>query len=288
VLVDEPSPARLGPALVWALRESVSRLRVMVEAGTDAGRRAAAVIARRADLFALPVEVFAVEGRALATVPAAIPPADVPVPAGAQPLMDMMAAHGVDPVVEYGTVTGEVLGLEVARVVDGRLQVGVGLHDRQARAGLRPDQDAGAALDEVVALVRRWRRPGARRHPANLLSKERWLRAAVVARPYVVGARLLQRRPPAVPVGDLRLAQPAAAAGDDADGAPVVVVCSTGVDLDLVPTAADHRLIEGGSSRLRLVVPDGDDYPVTHHMAATLRQPADVVTVPRDWPTLLA
>ncbi len=287
VLVDEPDAGRFGPALVWALRQGVSRVCVLVEASAGAGRQAAAVMARRAPLFSLPIEVLAVEGRALSPVTAAPPLADVPASPSARPLMDVMAAHGVDPVVEYGTVTGEVLGLEVARVVDDRIEVGVGVHDRQARVGLRPGQDPGCALDEVVALVRRWRRPGARRHPANLISKERWLRAAVLARPSVAGARLLQRRPPAVPVSDLRMTQAAAAAGTDAEGAPVVVVCSTGVDLDLVPTAADHRLTEGKDGRLRVVVPEGDDYPVTHHMAAALRAPAEVVTVPRDWPALL-
>jgi hypothetical protein len=286
-LIDEPSPSRFGAAVVWALRQGSAKLHVLVEGGAAAGREAAAVIARRAPLFALPIEVVTVEGRRLEGTRPTPPPQDTPPAPAARPLMDLMAAHGVDPVVEYGTVKGEVLGLEVARVVGDRLEVGVGVHDRQARAGLRPDEDLGAALDEVVALVRHWRAPGGRRHPANLISRERWLRAAVLGRPAVVGARVLDRRPPAVPVEDLRLSQPAAAAGADGDGEPVVVVCSTGVDLDLVPTAGDHRLIDGRRARLRVVVPEGDDYPVTHQMARALVEPAEVVTVPRDWPTLL-
>jgi hypothetical protein len=68
------------------------------------------------------------------------------------------------------------------------------------------------------------------------------------------------------------------------------VVCSAGVDLGLVPVAADARLgaaarlgLEPGKLRLVLVMPAGDDHPVTRRLAAGLREPADIVTVPADW-----
>ncbi len=71
----------------------------------------------------------------------------------------------------------------------------------------------------------------------------------------------------------------------------MVAVCSIGVDLDLAPTAADQRAAfaaaTGSDARLVLVVPAGDDYPVTHELAAALAEPADVVTAPRDWRSLL-
>jgi hypothetical protein len=63
----------------------------------------------------------------------------------------------------------------------------------------------------------------------------------------------------------------------------VLVVCSTGIDLDLVPFAADARLLDGRDPRLVLVLPDGDDHPVTRDLAGALRRPADVVTVGREW-----
>lgn len=290
MLVDDAVPSRLGAALAWALRSQVAGLRVLVE-----GQWAASVIARRAALFAMAPAVFEVRGRSLhqATPAPSCPPPEPPPAPGVQALLDLLTAHGIDPVVEHGVAKGEVLGLEVARVVgDGegrhRLEVGVGSHDRQARAGLRPDEDVGGALNEVLAVVRRWRMAGARRHPANILSQERWLRTVVLARPDVVGAGLLERRPPALPGGDLRLPEPAAASGSDGDGSALVVVCSTGVDVDLVPTAADHWLLDGRRARLRLVLPAGDDYPLTREMAGALAAPAEVVTVPRDWPALLA
>jgi hypothetical protein len=67
----------------------------------------------------------------------------------------------------------------------------------------------------------------------------------------------------------------------------VVVVCSVGVDLDLVPTAADSRLIHQPDAGLLLVVPEGDDVPVNRRLAASLARRAEVVTVPRDWEVLL-
>ena len=78
---------------------------------------------------------------------------------------------------------------------------------------------------------------------------------------------------------------PCVALGAGVDGAPVVVVCSAGVDLDLVPFAADAReALADSGARLILVVPEGDDHPVTRRLAARLAVPAEVVTVPPERP----
>jgi hypothetical protein len=181
----------------------------------------------------------------------------------------------------------------VARVVHAppplgpHLEVGIGLHDRRARAEMRPGQPAGEALEEVVRVVRRYRRPGAPQHPANRLARERWLRSVLTARPDLVGARRLEPRGDLLPRRDWRAPRAAAAVGEADDGSALVAVCSVGVDLDAVPTAADHRALSGGG-RLVVAVPEGDDYPVTHRLAAALLEPAAVVTVTRDWPELLA
>ena len=47
-------------------------------------------------------------------------------PAGDEALVEIIIDGGVDVVVEQGILRGEVLGLEVARIVDGKLEVGVG------------------------------------------------------------------------------------------------------------------------------------------------------------------
>jgi hypothetical protein len=200
---------------------------------------------------------------------------------------DILRAHGAEPVLEHGVLRGEVLGLEVARVVDGHLQVGVGRHDRLARAEMRPDEDIGEALDEAVGAVRARRRLGEPRHPANTLARGRWLRSVVCARPELVGARDLVPVEPPLPWFDLPEAGAAPALGTSSPGArPLVVVCSVGVDLDLVPTAADSRLIHCPGAELAIVVPEGDDVPVTRALAAMLANPADVRVVRNKWEDL--
>ena len=287
VLIDDPDVGSLGAALAWAWRYSVTDLDVLVE-----GAAQASVVARRAGQFAAPPAVWSVSGRSLSLAVLRETTAGPPLDPGAAGFIALLEAHGVDPVVEHGLLTGEVLGLEVARVEsteDGyKLAVGVGAHDRDARRDFRPGQDLGDALDEVASVVRSRRTAEAGRHPANTLARERWLRAVVVARPSLVGAAWLQAVASPTRRRDLRQGAPAGAVGEDREGRPVVVVCSTGVDVDVVPTAADIRVLAGHpTAPLALVLPEGDDYPVTRQLAAALLRPATVVTVPRHWPALL-
>jgi hypothetical protein len=76
---------------------------------------------------------------------------------------------------------------------------------------------------------------------------------------------------------------PACLVGEDADGRPVVVACSVGIDLDLVPTAAEIRQLHAPGARLLLAVPARDDHPVTRRIASRLRDAAEIVTLPDDW-----
>jgi hypothetical protein len=59
------------------------------------------------------------------------------------------------------------------------------------------------------------------------------------------------------------------------------------VDLDLVPTAADCRALYAPTAQLMLVVPEGDDVPVSRRLSAALARHAAMVTVPREWEALL-
>lgn len=264
----------------------------------------AGVLARRARLWAAPPTVWKVAGRGLLPAEPARLPVPVEPPAAAREWIGVLREHGTEVVVEGGLITGEVLGLEVARVISDRegggwhVEVGVGRHDREATQELRPDEPLADALDRVVAVVRGLRVAGAARGPANTLARERWLRSVVVARPELVGAARLEAASPPVARRDLVRPAPAAAAGAGLDGTPVVAVCSVGVDPDLVPAAADvrdllHRsgALAGahpeGRTRLVLVVPKGDDYPVTRELAAGLAEPAEIVVVPRDWASLV-
>jgi hypothetical protein len=255
--------------------------------------RASGIVARRAAEFTDGPTVWRVEGRRLVLAPPAGATPVAALPDAVLGLAEVLRSHGADPVVEHGELLGEVLGLEVARAVPGNggwhLEVGVGRLDRSARAEMRPDEADGTALEEVVRVVRTWRRASAPRHPANTLSRERWLRAAIIADPSRAGAVGLVAIAPPGPRLGLRQGAAAPAAGASIDGRPLIVVCSTGVDVDLVPVAADTRRLRDGphaATRLVILVPEGDDYAVTRSLAAGLRHPAEVVTVRRDWATL--
>ena len=281
VLIDDGDVARFGAALGWADRKGARRLDVLV----DGSPSAPGIVARRAAHFRPAPSVWAVAGRSLVSaVPAETigDSPDTPDPT----LYAQLATHGLEVVWEHGVLRGEVLGLEVARTVGDRLEVGVGRHDRYARAEMRPGEDIGAALDEAAAAVRAYRQAGAPHHPANTLARSRWLRSVVVASPSAFGFAGLERVAPPLPWFDLPEAGAAPCVGTDADGQPVVVVCSVGVDLDLVPTAADCLTLYGGASgsaTLWLVIPEGDDLPVTRALADRLAPPARILIVPRGW-----
>jgi hypothetical protein len=142
------------------------------------------------------------------------------------------------------------------------------------------DLPAADALAAVVAAVRAARTADGPDHPLRRIAQERWLREIVVADPSIVGADHLERHEGPAPRPSVKEPWPAVAAGSG-----VVAVCSVGIDLDLVPFAADARLHAAPGARLVLVVPERDAHPVTHALAAALREPAEVVAVPGDWRT---
>lgn len=281
-ILAEDAPGRsLGQALAWARAADVTELHLLAERSTG-------LLARRAAAFAHPPTIWRVDGRTIVEAdPEPLVPPGAPHPA-AELLAVQLRAAGADVVVEHGVVSGEVRGLEIARVAvddDGaaRIEVGVGRHDREAFAMVHGDRPAAAALADVIGTVRRHRHPGAPHHPLNRLAPERWLRAVLIADPALVGVARLAAVDPPVPRDNVMDPVPAPAVGEDADGRPVVVVCSVGVDLDLVPSAADARALHAPGARLVLAVPERDDHPVTGALAAALADPAGVVAVPGDW-----
>jgi hypothetical protein len=209
-------------------------------------------------------------------------------------LVELLVEAGVEVVVEGGVVRGEVNGLEVARVVHGEtsvgvaieeplLEVGVGGADRELTAMMHAGLSSREQLGRVVEIVREHRRAGAERHPLNQLVPERWLRALLCRHPGAIGLAELRVVEPAVPRANLRDQGTAVAAGTAVDGSPVVVACSIGVDLELVPSAADSREAIDPEAELWLVMPERDDLPSTRRLAERLHQPARVVPVGDDW-----
>jgi hypothetical protein len=270
VLADADPDRVLGPALAVA-RQAGSLDRVNVFVDGDGG-----LLARRASQFASPPRIWLTDG-SLAT-PAPVTP-DPPIPPAVAAFADEIAAAGADPVVEHGRLIGEVEGLEVCRGEiddDGspRLAIGVGRFDREAHELLRGDTQ-----HDVVAHVRRHRVESLEPHPLRRWAASRALRSRVIREPGLVGADILLPMAPVIEAPDLRVSWPAPATGTRDGGDPVVVVCSVGVDLDLVPAAADARLADGRDARLVLAVPERDVHPVTIALAAALAKPAEIAPI---------
>jgi hypothetical protein len=286
LLLDTDPVKGFGPALVWADRRQLSEVNLVVDG--DAG-----VVARRARLFASPPHVWEVDGTGLRPAVAA-PVATFAEPPSAPALAELLVDADLEVVVESGIVRGEVLGLEVARIVHGTttagtpidvpvLEVGVGEADREMTGMVHGNLPSADQLARVIEIVAAQRRPGAEHHPLNQLAPERWLRALLVVDPDRLDLVRLRAAPPAVPRPNLRDRAVAIARGADAQDQPVVVACSVGVDLDLVPAAADARQALDPAARLLLVVPARDAHPVTQALAARLARPAEVVALDDDW-----
>jgi hypothetical protein len=277
----------LGAAIVWALRNGATQLDLVADI-------ALTVVARRATEFSLPIGVWTLDGRNLV----AVNPAAQPRPRAADPAHLALAADieaaGATVVVEHGVVAGEVRGLEVCRVVgrtDGggvALEVGVGPHDREAFAVIHGDVPTAAALAGVVAAVVAARSPDAPGHPLNRLAPERQLRWRLEQEPWLVGMESVRHAQPPVPRRGLKHRAPCTAVGHHLDGTPAVIVCSVGVDLDVIPYAADARLAAGvgagGGSPTEtvVVVPERDLLPVTRELANQLGHSVSLVALSPD------
>jgi hypothetical protein len=266
-----------------AERFGATELHVITEVAEHASR-----LARRGACFARPPGIWVVADDELRSADPAAPAIDAAPPPEAELYRPVLAQAGLDVVVEGGHLIGELRGLEVARVVvddDGsaRVEAGVGRFDREVGAMMFKELAESDALARTVELVGALRRPGAERHPLNTLVPERWLRHAVVRRPELVGAAWLRPVGSAEPRRNLRDVAVASAVGIGQDGEPLVVTCSTGVDLELVPSAADDRLTHEPDARLVLAVPARDAMPITTDLAQHLVRPAEVVGVDEGW-----
>jgi hypothetical protein len=284
VLVDGDPARGLGPALAWARRRDAHALHLLAERETG-------LLARRAAAFSVPITVWHVDGRSLQLAegaPLAPPPLAAPAHLALVPVIE---AGGATPVIEHGVVTGEVRGLEVCRVVGdpvgghARLEVGVGVHDREAFALIHGDVPTVDALAGVVEAVTRHRGAGAA-HALDRLAPERLLRWQLEQDPATVGLDSLAPVEPPVPRPNVKDRAPCSARGRRADGSGVVVVCSVGVDLDLIPYATDRPgstppAVGGGAVETVetvIVLPSRDLVPITVELAGLLDQAVALVS----------
>jgi hypothetical protein len=255
--------------LALARQQRCTRLDLVVDAD-------AALLARRAAYFALDISVWAASGVELVPAVAEPIPLVASPPASHLAFVDLIEGAGVDAIVEHGVVRGEVDGLEICRVVEddgvARLAVGVGAHDREAFALLHGHLAPADAVAKVAAVVAAERRVNGPPHPLRDLVPERALLCELIAHPEQIGALSVHRRQPPVARGPVKERWPAVGTAI-INGVETVVVCSVGVDLDLVPFAADAA----GDLPLVIVLPRRDLLGPTRALVDALRRPATVI-----------
>ena len=254
----EDNPRGLGGALVWAAKHDLERLAILATAG-------AGDLVRRASLLDLPklaVEVWHVDGAEVSRVNEAAPAQPVGMSHSDRHMSvsALIVAAGARVVHDNGRLVAEVEGLEVGRVVeddDGvRLDIGVGQADRELAAFMYngPVEETLRGVVEVV----RGQRTARSHHPLARLARPRWLRSMLLDNPSVVGAADLNPVAGLRPHDTVDNTDPAPALGTGQSGEPLMVVCGAGIDLDLIPEAADLRLSYSPAAELVIVVPERD------------------------------
>lgn len=299
-LAQERAERALGGAMALAVRTGCDTVHVFAEDHSG-------VLARRAACFAQPPTVWQIDGAAAAIADPAPRPTE-PAPPRVPELLSLLSASDIDVVVEHGVIMGEVEGLEIARIVAAppsgegdddhaeigdedshrpsaiwRIEVGVGAHDREAFALLHADEPTSEAIGRVAAVVRRHRSPGASPHPLNRLAASRWLRSLLIRQPDLVGAGRLRAASPPVPFRGPKDPAPAVAYGLTPDGRRLVVVACVGIDLDVVPFAADARLFLDPDAELVVALPRRDAHEVIWTMVDRLERPAGIVEIDDGW-----
>ncbi|MGK2956953.1 MAG: hypothetical protein ACSLFB_00820 [Acidimicrobiales bacterium] len=277
VLNDQDSTRVLGPALAWAGRQhEVNELHLIVESQ-------APHLVRQAKAFVSVPHIWKLEGTELVAASTGSFEEVSPLDPALAAYAGLFTNAGARAVVENDMLVAEVAGLEVARVFlfEGvpTIEIGVGRFDKEAHQLINAQRSHAETLEEVVALVRRYRHPGAAPHPLNRIARERFARSLLIDSPELVGASHLEPMQDLRCAPDLRTPWPSVAIGTDVQGNPLVVVCSVGVDLDLIPMAAEARMADGRNAQLVIALPERDLHPVTTMMAGFLTEPVEFVTI---------
>jgi len=278
LLADTERPEiSLGQGILLAASRSLNELHVLFD-----HPQAAARAARQAQGLKPTPTISLITERTLATATSGPVELAVTPPPCPDDFANLCSGAGVETVVEHGMWRGEILGLEVARLVDGITEVGVGRFDREAGALLHGDQPTSQALAAAADQVRSQRHPGAGAHPLATLARERWLRHTLLADPTLVGLTTLAALDPATERTNLRDPAPAFAWGTNPDGQNVLVACSTGVDVNLVPQTAE-LIVRHQPDLVIVVVPPRDQLPVVKKSVQLLAAPTNLVPLEGPW-----
>ncbi|MGA1069789.1 MAG: hypothetical protein ACO3TW_02410 [Ilumatobacteraceae bacterium] len=284
VLVTSRYERSLGPALMWALRNNATSLKLLLN-------ERAGELARIATHFDFAIEVFEVDAAGVARAAAPKSAENIEVSVTDEMFADFIKSAGAEVVREHGVISGEVCGLEVCRVVratsasdldgagESELEIGVGAHDRETFKLLHGRTATVESLRKVIAEVAARRAVGAQVHPLNQLARERMLRHYVCLSPQLVGAKSLQPAQPPIARTNLKDVVPCCAVGVSLTGEKMVVIFNVGVDPDVVSFGADARGQINASADLVFAMPTRDIVPAVEQIAQMLRRPARFVGV---------
>ena len=278
VAVLEQCERSLGPVLLWAQKFDAKSLDIFVV--SDAG-----LVSRRAQFFDRDIRVWLVADKKVTITEPAVVLATSQVPQSHEQFASIIGESGADIVREHGVLSGEVMGLEVCRVVvdendnTPRLEIGVGAHDRETFQMLHGKVATLESLIKVVGIVSGHRQSGAEHHPLNRLAAERLLRHRVIVEPQLVGASSLQATEPPVQRLNVKDAVPCCAVGKTENGQQIVVVCTASVDVDVVSFAADARARIAPDAQLVIATHTNNVTPSLAKLAKSLRIPARFVEV---------
>jgi len=284
VLVTGRYERSLGPALMWALRNNATSLKLLLN-------ERAGELARISAHFDFAIEVFEVDAAGVARVAVPKDATKIEVSVADEMFADFIKSAGAEVVREHGVISGEVCGLEVCRVVratsasdldgagESELEIGVGAHDRETFKLLHGRTATVESLRKVIAEVAARRAVGAQVHPLNQLARERMLRHYVCLSPQLVGAKSLQPAQPPIARTNLKDVVPCCAVGVSLTGEKMVVIFNVGVDPDVVSFGADARGQINASADLVFAMPTRDIVPAVEQIAQMLRRPARFVGV---------
>jgi hypothetical protein len=281
VVISSRDLGVLGGVLVWAARHDVSDIDLVFEhnAGTHA---------RRCESLAPHFRVWTLAGSSVVRAAPEVRPNPHRVTPEATALVAMIERCGADVVVEDGIIRAEIAGLEVGRVVEGPtgplFEVGVGRFDREAAALLNEGQPTELALLKVIERVRTHRVVGVHSHAVNRIARERWIRSLVARDLTLAGLDVSTVVMPVEPIPPrlgLLDATPAALV-TSGSGQPLMIVCSTGMDLGLVPAVAD-LVAEHEPSEVRFVMPRREVLPYLRQLVDRLPLPTSIIGIDPPW-----
>jgi len=274
---DENPQSVLGKGVFLLTRNLKLELCVVFEDIETAGVAARQAIGLKAETKVMHFQ----EGKLAQVSPAPFPEAPI-----TPPLLEefeaMCRKAGVSIVSENGIWRGEILGLEVVRVDQGNIQVGVGRFDREAGEILN---DGKSRVEQLVAAanqVRLQRTAAAGAHPLATLSRERWLRHKLLSEPEIIGLSEMTPIDSVQESENLKDFFPAAAIGVDEDHKEVLCVCSVGVDIGLIPLVAELASLHK-PARIVIVLPPQDILPLIVKANDLLSIPSSLIGVDGEW-----